>query len=100
MEKDRKQIEEAVKLLKDNEFGEWSGNKADAERVLLSLASRYLAGELIEKVDPRTLDGHCGGCGADVAHGVKCICKVGRKEDKFPYCAKCGSANIVGGFDD
>lgn len=41
-------LEEAVEILKKNEFGMWSGEESDAERVLLALAKDRLSGNLIE----------------------------------------------------
>jgi len=47
----KKCVEEALKELKQDEFGIWCGDKGDAERVLRDLAQSYLSGELVARVD-------------------------------------------------
>lgn len=43
----RERIEEAVKVLVENEFGMWEGALPEGERTLLHLARAYLSSELV-----------------------------------------------------
>jgi len=50
------EIESAIEILKRDEFGMWSGEIADAERILLSIATALKSGELVKPANEEEIE--------------------------------------------